>query len=102
MSPDSDVASEAFRIGASGYLLKTSQSDKLLRAVRDVVSGMSYVTPQIQREMEERFIPDPKTVSRPKHLTPPSTRDRAVAGEGPISEGNRLHSRHLDQDGPLP
>jgi DNA-binding NarL/FixJ family response regulator len=31
---------------------------------------MSYVTPQIQQEMEERFIQDPKTVSRPKHLTP--------------------------------
>ena len=76
MNPDSDVASEAFRIGASGYLLKTSQGDELLRAVRDVVSGMSYVTPQIQQEMEERFIQDPKTASRPKHLTP---RQREIA-----------------------
>jgi len=31
MNPDSDVASEAFWIGASGYLLKTSQGDELLR-----------------------------------------------------------------------
>ena len=33
MNPDSDVASKAFRIGASGYLLMTSQGDELLRAV---------------------------------------------------------------------
>jgi len=68
MNPDSDVASEAFRIGPSGYLLKTSQGDELLRAVRDVVSGMFYVTPEIQQEMEEPFIQDPKTASRPTHL----------------------------------
>ena len=33
MNPDSDLASEALRIGASGYLLKNSQGDELLRAV---------------------------------------------------------------------
>lgn len=70
MNPDSDVATEAFRIGASGYLLKNSQSDELLRAVRDVMRGLSYVTPQIRQAMEERFIRDPKTIGRPKHLTP--------------------------------
>jgi DNA-binding NarL/FixJ family response regulator len=76
MNPDSDVAGEAFRIGASGYLLKTSQGDELLRAVRDVVSGMSYKTPQIQREMEERFIQDPKAASYPRQLT---SRQREIA-----------------------
>jgi DNA-binding NarL/FixJ family response regulator len=76
MNPDSDVASEALRIGASGYLLKTSQGDELLKAVRDVIRGMSYVTPQIRQEMEERFIQDPKTASRPTQLTP---RQREVA-----------------------
>ena len=70
MNPDSDVASEALQIGASGYLLKNSQADELLRAVRDVVRGLTYVTPQIRQAMEERFIRDPKSASRPKHLTP--------------------------------
>jgi DNA-binding NarL/FixJ family response regulator len=69
MNPDPDVASEAFRIGASGYLLKNSPGEELLRAVHDVVRGISYVTPQVRQEMEERFIRDPKAVSRPKHLT---------------------------------
>src|SRR5215469_16661584 len=76
MNPDSDVASEAFRIDASGYLLKTSQGDELLKAVRDVARGTSYVTPQIRQEMEERFIQDPKTASRPRRLT---ARQREIA-----------------------
>lgn len=69
MNPDPDVASEAFRIGAAGYLLKNSPGEELLRAVHDVVRGISYVAPQVRQEMEERFIRDPKAVSRPKHLT---------------------------------
>ena len=70
MNSDSDVATEAFRIGASGYLLKNSQGEELLRAVRDAVRGLSYVTPQIRQAMEERFIQDPQTADRPRHLTP--------------------------------
>jgi DNA-binding NarL/FixJ family response regulator len=70
MNADSDIASEALRIGASGYLLKNSQGEELMKAVRTVVSGMSYVTPQVRQAMEERFIEDPKAALRPKHLTP--------------------------------
>ena len=70
MNPDYDVAEEAFRIGASGYLLKTARGDELLKAVRDVTRGTSYVKPQIRHEMVERFIQDPKTASRPRQLTP--------------------------------
>ena len=70
MNPDSDVATEAFRIGASGYLLKNSHGDELLKAVRDVLRGTRYVTPQIQQAMEERFMLDPKAAERPRHLTP--------------------------------
>ena len=76
MNPDADVASEAFQIGAGGYLLKNSHGDELLKAVRDVMRGMRYVTPQIQQAIEERFIQDPKTANRPRHLTP---RHREIA-----------------------
>lgn len=75
MNPDSDVAGEALRIGASGYLLKNSNADELLKAVRSVVRGMTYVTPKIRQAMEERFIQDPKAANRPVHLT---TRHREI------------------------
>ena len=69
MNPDSDIAAEAFRAGASAYLLKNSQASELLQAVHDVVRGVSYVTPQISQAMEERFIRDPLSVNRPRELT---------------------------------
>jgi DNA-binding NarL/FixJ family response regulator len=69
MNPDSDLAAEALRIGASGYLLKNSPASELLQAVHDAIRGISYVTPQIRRAREETFIRDPRAVNRPKHLT---------------------------------
>jgi DNA-binding NarL/FixJ family response regulator len=45
VSEDPELAAEAFRCGASGYLLKNSAASELLQAVRDVVEGRSYVTP---------------------------------------------------------
>jgi DNA-binding NarL/FixJ family response regulator len=69
MNPDPEVASEAFKIGASGYLLKNSRPEELLQAVRNVVRGISYVTPQISDAMKRSFIRDPRSLTRPKHLT---------------------------------
>jgi DNA-binding NarL/FixJ family response regulator len=82
MNPDSDIASEALRSGASGYLLKNSQGKELMKAVRTVVSGMSYVTPQVRQAMEERFIEDPKAALRPKQLTPRHTEILQMLAEG--------------------
>jgi len=39
MNTDPDIAIEALRIGASGYLLKTSEEPELLQAVHDAVRG---------------------------------------------------------------
>jgi DNA-binding NarL/FixJ family response regulator len=75
MNPDLDVASEALRIGASGYLLKNSRGEELLQAIRDAVRGTSYVTPQISHAIEQSFIRDPKSLLRSKHL---SDRQREV------------------------
>jgi DNA-binding NarL/FixJ family response regulator len=69
MNPDSDIATEAFRIGASAYLLKTSKPTELLQAIHNVVRGITYVTPQIKRAMEETSIRDPNARNRPRELT---------------------------------
>jgi len=45
MNQDQDTAAEAFRVGANGYLLKTSAASELIDAIRQVVRGSSYVTP---------------------------------------------------------
>jgi DNA-binding NarL/FixJ family response regulator len=82
MNSDSDIASEAFRLGASGYLLKNSMASELLQAVGDVLKGNSYVTPQITQAMEETFERDPKAASRLRHLTPRQREVLQMLAEG--------------------
>ncbi len=45
MNEDSDLAAEAFRAGASAYVLKRSAASELATAIREVMQGRSYVTP---------------------------------------------------------
>jgi DNA-binding NarL/FixJ family response regulator len=47
MNEDTDLAGEAFRLGASAYLLKRSAASELLTAIREVMQGRSYVTPLV-------------------------------------------------------
>jgi DNA-binding NarL/FixJ family response regulator len=50
MHADAPLAKEAFRIGASGYLLKRSASKELLTAIQEVAKGRCYVTPLITED----------------------------------------------------
>jgi DNA-binding NarL/FixJ family response regulator len=45
MHADPDYVAEAFRAGASGYVLKRSAASELVCAIREVIEGRSYVTP---------------------------------------------------------
>ena len=47
MNEDADVAAEAFRSGASGYVLKRSAASELATAIREVSLGRSYITPLV-------------------------------------------------------
>jgi DNA-binding NarL/FixJ family response regulator len=70
MHEDPDLAIEAMRAGASGFLLKTSASAELLHAIHEALKGRTYVTPHISKGMEKSFIRDPRGRQRPKSLTP--------------------------------
>ncbi len=52
MNPDKGIAAEAFRSGASGYLLKTSAARELVTAVREVLKGKLYVSPMLTSDPE--------------------------------------------------
>ena len=47
MNEDPDLAAEAFRAGASGYLLKRSAASELGTAIREVMKRRSYITPLV-------------------------------------------------------
>jgi len=51
MNPDPDLAGEALRLGASGYVLKSSASHELKQAIHETLRGRSYITPLITRDV---------------------------------------------------
>lgn len=69
MNHDPDIAAEAFRLGASGYLVKNSAVCELVRAIREVARGGSYVTPLMTKDMVGSFIQNFKHMKEPHHLT---------------------------------
>ena len=48
---DPDIAAQAFRLGASGYLVKNSAASELAHAIRLVMRGSPYVTPLMTKDI---------------------------------------------------
>jgi len=69
MNQDPDMASEAFRLGASAYVLKTSAGSELLRVLREVLRGGTYVSPLMTEGMVGSFIQNFKHRKSTSHLT---------------------------------
>jgi DNA-binding NarL/FixJ family response regulator len=69
MNQDPDLAAEAFRLGASGYLLKNSAASELVYAIREALLGRSYVTPLITKGMVGSFVKNLKRRKSPHKLT---------------------------------
>jgi DNA-binding NarL/FixJ family response regulator len=49
VSEDPDLAAEAFRLGASGFLLKSSAAAELFSAIQLALEGRRYVTPLLTK-----------------------------------------------------
>jgi len=70
MNEDPDLAAEAMRRGASGYLLKSSAASELIRAIQMALKGKTYLTAQIARKLQKSFANNPQPRARAKALTP--------------------------------
>ena len=51
MHHDAELATDAIRGGASGFLLKESAGDELLTAVHQVLDGKAYITPTVTQDV---------------------------------------------------
>jgi DNA-binding NarL/FixJ family response regulator len=49
VNEDPDIAAEAIRLGASGYLLKSSASVELFTAIEQALAGKTYITPLVTK-----------------------------------------------------
>lgn len=66
MNEDPDIAAEAFRVGASGFLLKHAAAAELVQAIQEVSRGRAYITPLATRGLVDTLLrprePAPKAV----------------------------------------
>lgn len=92
MDQDVDTAMEAFRIGASGYVIKTSAVSELVTALRTVSWGGYYTSPALTQNMVGSLIHNSKTIKKSYKMTP---RQREVlklvtAGYSMVEIANQL------------
>jgi DNA-binding NarL/FixJ family response regulator len=75
VNQDPEFAAEAFRIGASAYLLKNCAALELFQAIQEVLKGRSYVSPTVTQGMLESLSHPHKSERGTERLT---TRQREV------------------------
>ncbi len=81
MSEDYELAAHAMKHWASGFLLKKSAGTELIKAIREILKGNSYVTPRVAQRLLEEFVRDPRP-DRSRHLTPRQREILQLLAEG--------------------
>jgi DNA-binding NarL/FixJ family response regulator len=83
MNTDPGLAAEAFRRGASGYLLKTCNASELILAIRKVLHGMSYLSSAIAKETIDVLLrQDKASVDERQQLSERQREVLQLLGEG--------------------
>lgn len=80
MSPE--VAAEAFRRGASGYVLKSCAAEELLRAIRRALRSESYLSPAITKETVEFLLRSGSAYAEEKRITARQSEVLQLLAEG--------------------
>lgn len=81
VSEDSAVADAVLREWASGYLLKKSSGSELVKALRELLMGRTYVTTMISRKSPAELLSRPQDHDR-KSLTPRQRQVVQLLAEG--------------------
>ncbi len=83
MHGDATYANEAFRAGASGYLLKRSAASELIQAIQAVLKNQCYMTPAITKDvLESCFQPSSQSPIFSGTLTPRQREVLQLVAEG--------------------
>ncbi|MGA2263887.1 MAG: response regulator transcription factor [Acidobacteriota bacterium] len=83
MHGDIDYVREAFRAGASGYLIKRSAASELVTAIHEVLKGRTYVTPLVTKDMMGSFLePTDSAEKLQSRLTPRQREVLQLVAEG--------------------
>ena len=69
---------EMFAAGASGYVLKQSAYDELVRAIRDVMDGKKYLSSGVARGVVDAYVGLSQSLSQPPAFAILTDREREV------------------------
>jgi len=80
MSPE--VAAEAFRRGAFGYVVKSSAAEELVRAIRRALKSESYLSPAITKETVDFLLKGGGSYTEERRITPRQSEVLQLLAEG--------------------
>jgi DNA-binding NarL/FixJ family response regulator len=93
---EEDKVLEAIKAGASGYLLKGAEADKIVEGIKEVKSGGSVIQPNLARSLLRHFRAPMEGLPPPAPAPVPST-DHRPLGDMPRQEIRRaLTERELE------
>lgn len=81
MYAEERFAVNALRAGAAGYVTKSMAADELVRAVRQVVAGETYIGPRLAEQMARQAL-DPQALPPHHSLTARETEIMSLIGAG--------------------
>jgi DNA-binding NarL/FixJ family response regulator len=83
--PDHHFVREMLQAGASGYVLKQTASEELVRAIREVMDGRTYLSPEVTLGVVNGFVRAPAAKAEDSAFATLSEREREVLQR--ITEG---------------
>lgn len=82
MNTAPDVAAEAFRRGASGYVVKSSAAEELVIAIRRALRSESYLSPLITKDTVDFLLRSGHTYTNEKRITQRQSEVLQLLAEG--------------------